>query len=120
MRIQEIEIGGEKRPLAFSMRALDLFCRESGINSLGELFKKLALAEAEGFSFSIGEVACLLKHAYNEGARRSGSDAKIGDDDAFDMLEEPGLMISVIEGLVGSIQVMTGSEAGGEGEAPSR
>ena len=126
MKITEVKISGKLYPLAFNMRALDAFCKHCGIPHLGGLFQKLSQAGASsdgsGFAFSLEELAALLSVTANKGFRKNKSEERVSVDDAFDLLDEaPGLAIQLIEGLVGSIQSITGSaEPEPAGEAQSR
>ena len=126
MKITEIKISGKLYTLAFNMRALDAFCKHCGIPHLGGLFQKLsqagASADGSGFSFSLEELATLLSVTANEGFRKIKSEERISVDDAFDLMDErQGLAIELIEGLVASIQSVSGSaEPEPAGEAQSR
>jgi hypothetical protein len=126
MRIHTLKIGGQYYSLAFTTRALDGFCKDCGIPHLGALFQKLAAAGASedgsGFAFSLEELAVLLMQAANEGERKEGREKRFSLDEAYDLMDEsPGLALTLIEGLVGSIQAFAGGDSdAGEGEAKSR
>jgi hypothetical protein len=127
MRIHEIEIGGKLYRLAFSTRALDGFCKWAALPHLGALFQKLAQAGASedgtGFAFSLEELAALLMFSANEGARKAGDNERLTLEEAFDLMDErQGLTLELIEGLVQSIQAITGAATEPEesGEAKSR
>lgn len=111
-----IEISGKEHPVAFTMLALDYFCKKHSL-TIGDLFKKLqGSGDAEDgirVPFTFGEVIDLLRYALNEGYRKQGKKTEYTYEQAADLFdEEPTLFERVFTLFAQSVVAKFGGEPG--------
>lgn len=81
----EINIGGRLRPFRFGMRALEIFCRETGLKLSEVMAKIAAIARMDALP---SDLIALFYAGFKDGAASAGMQAEFVKDDFYTWLEE--------------------------------
>ena len=102
--MKEILIKGVATPINFSLRVINTFAREHGVE-----FQSSMDGGGDGGGFAwLDHLASLTAEALNEGARRSGLPTRYTEDEVWDMLDdEPSLIPTLCDLFAESITPLT-------------